>query len=183
MSPMELSSSKTVRTKDGSQLRADTTGRSPLRSSSRVATCSTAIIKASPGRLASSSPVRVGPQSELLTANCIIIAQFPIENHSEQGQFAELAPENIGKSAKFGAIIMQFAVALLSSAPLSSAQLSSAQLSSALLSSAQLCLALLCLSQHFSAQFACFGFSAAGPMSSVTHELRLCCCRYCSDVD
>jgi hypothetical protein len=143
MSPMELSSSKTVRTKDGSQLRADTTGRSPLRSSSRVATCSTAIIKASPGRLASSSPVRMGPQSELLTANCIIIAQFPIENHSEQGQFAELAPENIGKSAKFGAIIMQFAVALLSSAPLSSAQLSSAQLSSAQLSSALLSSALL----------------------------------------
>eukprot|EP01046_Picozoa_sp_COSAG06_P087088 COSAG06_NODE_33620_length_487_cov_0.664948_2_plen_39_part_01 len=35
------------------------------------------------------------------TANCIIIAQFPIDNHSEQGQFAEL-PLNIGKSAKFG---------------------------------------------------------------------------------
>ena len=27
---------------------------------------------------------------KLLTANCVIIAQFPIENHSEQGQFAEV---------------------------------------------------------------------------------------------
>ena len=32
-----------------------------------------------------------------LTANCIIIAQFPIENHSEQGRFAELPPKTIGK--------------------------------------------------------------------------------------
>jgi hypothetical protein len=36
------------------------------------------------------------------TANCIIIAQFPIENHSEQGQFAELPLKIIGKGAKFG---------------------------------------------------------------------------------
>jgi hypothetical protein len=45
------------------------------------------------------------------TANCIIIAQFPIENHSEQGQFAELSLKTIGKRGKW-AIIMQFAVAL-----------------------------------------------------------------------
>ena len=39
------------------------------------------------------------------TANCIIIAQFPIENHSEQGQFAELPLKTIGKSAKFGRLL------------------------------------------------------------------------------
>ena len=32
-----------------------------------------------------------------LTANCILIAQFPIENQSEQGRFAELPLEIIGK--------------------------------------------------------------------------------------
>jgi hypothetical protein len=47
----------------------------------------------------------------LHTANCIRIAQFPIENHSGQGQSAELPLKTIGKSAKFwSAIIMQFAV-------------------------------------------------------------------------
>ena len=30
------------------------------------------------------------------------IAQFPIENHSEQGQFADTPLKPIGKSAKFG---------------------------------------------------------------------------------
>ena len=39
------------------------------------------------------------------TANCIIIAQFPIENHSEQGQFSELPLKTIGKSVKFGRIL------------------------------------------------------------------------------
>jgi Tfp pilus assembly major pilin PilA len=34
--------------------------------------------------------------------NCIIIVQFPIENHSEQGQFAELSLKTIGKSEKKG---------------------------------------------------------------------------------
>ena len=37
-----------------------------------------------------------------LTANCIIIAQFPIENHSEQGQYAELPVKTIGKSGNLG---------------------------------------------------------------------------------
>jgi hypothetical protein len=41
----------------------------------------------------------------LATANCIIIAQFPIENHSEQGQFAELPLKTIGDSAKFGRLL------------------------------------------------------------------------------
>ena len=36
------------------------------------------------------------------TANCIIIAQFPIENHSEQGQFAELPLKTIGKVQNLG---------------------------------------------------------------------------------
>jgi hypothetical protein len=36
------------------------------------------------------------------TANCIIIAQFPIVNHSEQGQCAELSLKTIGKSGKRG---------------------------------------------------------------------------------
>ena len=36
------------------------------------------------------------------TPNCIIIAQIPIENHSEQGQFAELRLKTIGKSGKMG---------------------------------------------------------------------------------
>ena len=38
----------------------------------------------------------------LSTANCIIIAQFPIENHFEQGQFAELPLKTIRKSEKSG---------------------------------------------------------------------------------
>ena len=38
----------------------------------------------------------------LVAANCTIIAQFPIENHSERGQFAELPLKTAGKSAKFG---------------------------------------------------------------------------------
>ena len=45
------------------------------------------------------------------TANCIIIAQIPIENHSEQGQFAEL-PLKQSEKCKIWAIIVQFAVAL-----------------------------------------------------------------------
>jgi hypothetical protein len=36
------------------------------------------------------------------TANCMIIAQFPIENRSEQGQLCRIAPENDRKGAKFG---------------------------------------------------------------------------------
>ena len=32
-----------------------------------------------------------------ITANCIIIAQFPIENQSEQGQFPEVPLKTIGK--------------------------------------------------------------------------------------
>ena len=36
------------------------------------------------------------------TANCIIIAQFPIENHSTQGQFAELRLKPIGKVQNLG---------------------------------------------------------------------------------
>jgi hypothetical protein len=50
------------------------------------------------------------------TANCIrIAAQFPIENSSEQGQFAETPcrPENNRKKWKFWTIIMQFAVAVV----------------------------------------------------------------------
>jgi hypothetical protein len=39
----------------------------------------------------------------------IIIAQFPVENHSEQGQFAEMSLKTKGKVTKW-AIIMQFAV-------------------------------------------------------------------------
>jgi hypothetical protein len=35
---------------------------------------------------------------------------YPIENHSDQGQFAELPLKTIGKSAKIWAIIVQFAV-------------------------------------------------------------------------
>jgi|EP01046_Picozoa_sp_COSAG06_P008078 hypothetical protein len=35
----------------------------------------------------------------------IMIAQFPIENHSEQGQFAELPLKTIGKSAKNGRLL------------------------------------------------------------------------------
>ena len=31
-----------------------------------------------------------------------MIAQFPIENHSDQGQFAELSLKTIGKSEKMG---------------------------------------------------------------------------------
>ena len=42
------------------------------------------------------------------TANCIIIAQLPIENSSEQGQYAE----NNRESVKLWAIMMQFAEAL-----------------------------------------------------------------------
>jgi hypothetical protein len=38
----------------------------------------------------------------LPTANCIIIAQFPIENHSEQGQSAESPLKTTGKSANLG---------------------------------------------------------------------------------
>jgi hypothetical protein len=34
------------------------------------------------------------------TANCTIIDQFPIENHSEQGQSAELPLKTIGKSGR-----------------------------------------------------------------------------------
>jgi hypothetical protein len=44
-------------------------------------------------------PIRPG------TANCTIIAQFPIENHSEQGQSAELPLKTIGESAKFGRLL------------------------------------------------------------------------------
>ena len=40
-----------------------------------------------------------------------MIAQFPIENHAEQGQFAEPPLKTIGESAKNWAIIMQFVVA------------------------------------------------------------------------
>jgi hypothetical protein len=40
-----------------------------------------------------------------ITANCILIDQFPIENHSEQGRFAELPLKTIGKSAKFGRLL------------------------------------------------------------------------------
>jgi hypothetical protein len=40
-----------------------------------------------------------------VTANCILIDQFPIENHSEQGRFAELPLKTIGKSAKFGRLL------------------------------------------------------------------------------
>ena len=36
------------------------------------------------------------------TANCIIIAQLPIENNSEQGQFAELPLKTIGKVQNLG---------------------------------------------------------------------------------
>ena len=32
----------------------------------------------------------------------IIIAQFPVENHSEQGQFAEMSLKTIGESDKMG---------------------------------------------------------------------------------
>jgi hypothetical protein len=39
------------------------------------------------------------------TANCIIIAQFPIENHPEQGQFAELPLKIMGKSGNFGQLL------------------------------------------------------------------------------
>ena len=35
-------------------------------------------------------------------AHCIIIAQFPIENHSEQGRFAELPPKTMGKVQNLG---------------------------------------------------------------------------------
>ena len=41
----------------------------------------------------------------LVAANCIIIAQFPVENHSEQGQFAELPLKTTGKCAKFGRLL------------------------------------------------------------------------------
>jgi hypothetical protein len=41
------------------------------------------------------------------TADCIMIAHFPIENHSEQGQFEE-PPDNNGKS-KIWATMIQFA--------------------------------------------------------------------------
>ena len=37
-----------------------------------------------------------------LIANCIMIAQFPIENHSEQGQFAEVPLKTIGKVQSLG---------------------------------------------------------------------------------
>eukprot|EP01046_Picozoa_sp_COSAG06_P024370 COSAG06_NODE_1983_length_7920_cov_4.287303_9_plen_59_part_00 len=37
-----------------------------------------------------------------VAANCIIIAQFPIENNSEQGQFAEMLLKTVVKSATFG---------------------------------------------------------------------------------
>ena len=36
------------------------------------------------------------------TANCIIIAQVPIENHSDQGQFTQLPLETIGKVQNLG---------------------------------------------------------------------------------
>jgi hypothetical protein len=36
---------------------------------------------------------------------CIIIAQFPIESHSEQGQFAESPLKTMAKSAKFGRLL------------------------------------------------------------------------------
>ena len=42
------------------------------------------------------------------TANCIIIAQIPFENRSEQGQFTESA-ENNSEKCKIWAILMQFA--------------------------------------------------------------------------
>jgi hypothetical protein len=46
----------------------------------------------------------------MYTANCIIIAQFPIETHSEQGR-CRTAPENNREKCKiWDAIIMQFAV-------------------------------------------------------------------------
>jgi hypothetical protein len=37
-----------------------------------------------------------------LAAHCKIIAQFPIENHSEQGQFAEPPLKTIGKVQSLG---------------------------------------------------------------------------------
>eukprot|EP01046_Picozoa_sp_COSAG06_P029433 COSAG06_NODE_2728_length_6381_cov_2.712034_6_plen_101_part_00 len=44
--------------------------------------------------------------SDYLTANCVIIAQliaqFPIENHSEQGQLAEPPLKTIGKVQNLG---------------------------------------------------------------------------------
>ena len=46
-----------------------------------------------------------GVVSTNITANCIIIAQFPIENHSAQGKFAELPLKTIGESAKFGRLL------------------------------------------------------------------------------
>ena len=44
---------------------------------------------------------RVEP-GEHTTANCIIIAQVPIENHSDQGQFAQLPLKTIGKVQNLG---------------------------------------------------------------------------------
>ena len=38
----------------------------------------------------------------LATANCIIIAQFPIENHCEQGKSAESPMKTIGKVQNLG---------------------------------------------------------------------------------
>jgi hypothetical protein len=38
-----------------------------------------------------------------------MIAQFSIEDHSEQGQFAELCLKTIGEKCKIWAMIMQFA--------------------------------------------------------------------------
>ena len=40
-----------------------------------------------------------------ITANCITIAQFPIESHSEQGRFAELPLKTIGKLQIWGSAL------------------------------------------------------------------------------
>ena len=44
------------------------------------------------------------------TANCIMIAQIPIENHPEQGQSAEARLKSLEKRSKFRAIMIQSAV-------------------------------------------------------------------------
>ena len=45
------------------------------------------------------------PGQMRITANCMIIDQNPIENHSEQGQCAELPLETVGKVETFGRLL------------------------------------------------------------------------------